>query len=123
MPAKSKRAPKRPRIQITPSPELWRLVDLVHERTGTARSAVIAELLDQVSPVLETMIHALEIVSENPRQAQRLLANFASEKIGDLMQVQLELDHTLTQKELELPAADGRTVKGKRARRRSSGTT
>jgi hypothetical protein len=124
MPAKPKKEPKRTRLQITPSPELWRLIDLVHAKTGEPRAAVVSELLDQVAPAFQTMIAALEMVQESPRQAQRLMTNYGAEKVAELMQMQVEFDHTLTQKELELDkGSDGRTVKGKRARRRSGGTT
>jgi hypothetical protein len=123
MPAKAKRDPKRTRLQVTPSPELWRLIDLVHERTGTPRSAVVSELLDSIAPAFQTMIDALEMVQEAPRQAQQLMQNFGAEKVGELMQVTLDLDSAITQKELQL-ATDARTVKGKREKgRRARGPT
>jgi len=107
-------ATKRKRLQVTLSDEVWALVDEVHALTGTPKSAVISEILDQVSPVFQNTIHALRIVQEQPREAQRLIQNFANEAIGKVAQASLELDQ----------AIDGRTVKGKRARRsRAHGAT
>jgi hypothetical protein len=111
MPAKTKPNPKRPRLQLTPSPELWRLIDLVHEKTGQSRASVVAELLDEVAPAFQTMINALELAQSAPRQAQQLMNNFSAQAVSQLMQQQLDLD----------AAIDARTVKGKRARRGKRG--
>ena len=99
---------KQKRLQITLSPEVRALVDEVHELTGTPRSAIISEMLDEIAPVFQNTIHALRIVKEQPREAQRLIQNFANEAIGKVTQAALDLDS----------AMDARTVKGKRARRR-----
>lgn len=103
-------AVKRKRILVTPSDEVWALIEEVHELTGTPKAAVISEILDEVAPVFQNTIHALRIVKEQPREAQRLVQNFANEAIGKATQAALDLDAAL----------DGRTVKGKRARRRKS---
>ena len=101
-------AAKQKRLQVTLSPEVRALVEELHQLTGTPRAAIVAELLDEIAPVFQTTIHALRIVSEQPREAQRLIQNFSNEAIGKLAQATLDLDS----------AIDGRTVKGKRARRR-----
>jgi len=107
-------ATKRKRLNVTLSDEVWALVNEVHALTGTPKAAVISEILDQVSPVFQNTIHALRIVQEQPREAQRLIQNYANEAIGTLAQASLDLDK----------AIDGRTLKGKRARRaRSHGAT
>lgn len=101
-------ATKRKRLLITPSDEAWALIEEVHQLTGQAKAAIVAEILDQVAPVFQTTIQALRVVQEQPREAQRLIQNFANEAIGNVAQASLDLD----------AAIDGRTVKGKRARRR-----
>ena len=101
-------ATKRKRLNVTLSDEVWALVNEVHALTGTPKSAVISEILDEVAPVFQNTIHALRIVKEQPREAQRLIQNFANEAIGKATQASLDLD----------AAIDARTVKGKRARRR-----
>jgi len=99
---------KRRRIQVTPSDEVWALVDEVHALTGTPKAAILAEILDEVAPVFSNQIQALRMLQESPREAQRLMQNFANESVGRLAQASLDLDN----------AIDGRTVKGKRARRK-----
>lgn len=102
---------KRKRLNVTLSDEVWALVDEVHELTGTPKSAVISEILDEVAPVFQTQIQALRVLKESPRQAQQLLQNFANESMSRLAQQSLELD----------AAIDHRTLKGARARRRRDG--
>lgn len=106
-------AAKQKRLQVTLSPEVRALVEEVHQLTGTPRAAIVSEILDEVAPVFQNTIHALRIVKEQPREAQRLIQNFVNEAIGKAAQAALDLD----------AAMDGRTVKGKRARRRRDGTT
>lgn len=102
---------KRRRIHVTPSDEVWALIDEVHDLVGTPKAAILAEILDEVAPVFATQIHALRVLKESPREAQRLIQNFANEAVGKLVQTNLDLDAAL----------DGRTVKGKRARRKGEG--
>lgn len=103
---KAKTMPKRSRLQITPSPELWALLDTVSELTGESRAALVSQMLDEISPAFQTMVEALKLVKSAPREAQQLMQNFGANSVGQLMQAQLDLD----------AAIDGRTVKGKRAR-------
>jgi hypothetical protein len=99
--------PKRMRINITPSPEVWALVNTVHDLTGEAKAAIISGILDEIAPAFQTTIQALHLAKSAPREAQQLMSNFGARAVGELMQAQLELDE----------AIDGRTVKGKRKRR------
>ena len=103
---------KRKRLNVTLSDEVWALVNEVHALTGNPKSAVISEILDEVAPVFANQIQALRLLKDQPREAQRLIQNFANESIGKVVQVQLDLD----------AAIDARTVKGKRAGRRRNGT-
>lgn len=103
-------ASKRRRLLLTPSDEVWALIDEVHKLTGTPRAAIVAEILDEVAPAFQTQIHALRMVAERPLEAQRLINNFAAQSVGKLAQAQLDLDS----------AIDARTVKGKRARKKGA---
>lgn len=103
----------RRRINLTPSDTVWQLVDEVHELTGTPKAAIISEILDEVVPVFLTQIQALRILQERPQEAKRLIQNFANESIGKLAHQQLLLDE----------AFDGRTVAGKKAKRRGKNET
>lgn len=101
-------AGKRKRLLITPSDEVWALIDEVHKYTGTAKAAIVAEILDEIAPVFQTQIQALRVLQESPQEAQRLMQNFANESVGKLAQASLDLDKAV---------ADARTVKGKRAKK------
>lgn len=105
--------PKRKRINITPSDEVWALVDEVHALTGTPKASILAEILDEVAPVFTNQIQALRMLQEQPREAQRLMQNFANQSVGKLAQASLDLD----------TAIDARTVKGARKRRAAGGHT
>lgn len=98
---------KNRRLQITLTPEAWALVNEVHDRTGRAKSGIISEVLDWVLPVLQNQLDALRLASEQPQEAQRIVARQANELIGMMAQSQLDLD----------AAIDGRTVKGKRTKK------
>lgn len=100
MPAKSKR------LQVTLTPEVWRLVDEIHELTGAAKSGIISEMLSEVAPVFMNQIQALRVLKESPQEAARLVQNFSNESISKLAQANLELDAVI----------DGRTVKGRAKR-------
>jgi hypothetical protein len=95
---------------VTPSDQVWALVDEVHELTGTPKAAILAEILDEVAPVFANQIQALRMLQDSPREAQRLIQNFANESVAKLAQSSLDLDSAL----------DGRTVQGKRARRKGA---
>jgi hypothetical protein len=101
----------RKRINVTPSDEVWVLINEVNALTGTPKASIISEMLDAIAPVFQNTIQALRVVNDQPREAQRLIQNFANESIGRVAQQQLELD----------AAIDARTVKGARAKRRAGG--
>jgi hypothetical protein len=100
----------RRRIQVTPSDQVWALIDEVHGLTGTPKAAIVAEILDEIAPVFLNQIHALRMLQDTPREAQRLMQNFANESVAKLAQSSLDLD----------AAFNGRTVMGKRARRKGA---
>jgi len=99
---------KRKRLNVTLSDAVWALVDEVNALTGTSKSAIISEILDEVAPVFQTQIQALRVLKDSPREAQRLMQNFSNESIARLAQTNLDLDL----------AIDARTVQGQRAKRR-----
>lgn len=96
----------RRRIQLTPSDEVMALIDEIHTLTGTPKAAILCEILDEVAPVFQSQLQALRMLQDRPREAQRIIQNFANEAVGKLAQANLDLDKAL----------DPRTVKGKRAK-------
>ena len=106
-----------PRVQVTLSPEGMALLERYSVATGEPKATLLGELLEESLPALEAMVKAIEIVREQPREAQRLMTNFGAEAVQMLMQQQLEFD-------AKVSGIDGRTVKGKRAKKgRARGPT
>jgi uncharacterized protein (DUF1778 family) len=104
-------APNRnPRVYVTFSPETYALLAEASALTGTPKSALVSELMDAALPAVKATLEALRVVNEQPREAQRLMSNFAAKASMDVAQQQLELD----------AAIDARTMKGKRAKREAS---
>lgn len=115
-----------PRIVFTPSQEAMTLINEVAVLTKQTRSGVVSELVDEILPALNTMIQALRIAKEQPREAQRLMNNLAHRAVGEMTHQQLEFDSVLTgmeaQKALPLETTDGRTMKARRERARRGRT-
>lgn len=102
---------RNPRVAVTLTPEGMKVLDELAELLQQPKAAVVAELIDEALPALQTAIQALRIAAEQPREAQRLIGQYAAKATRELSQQQLDLD----------AAIDARTVKGKRARRRRDG--
>lgn len=99
---------KRPRIQVTTTPEVIAALKALNGLTGKSKSLIVAELLESCLPALQMSIKALEVVKEQPREAERLMAAYTAQSIHDVTQEQLEFSQLL----------DGRTMKGKIAGRK-----
>ncbi len=106
MPRNTKRVP---RLQVTLGAEERELLAIIADSQKQSQSSIVAELVEMSLPALRVMVDALKVFKEQPREAQRLLQNYGNEAVQQLAQGALELDASIT--------ADGRTVKGKRARR------
>ena len=110
MTAKKKDQSKR--VAVTLSPEGLAMINELSALTGQPKSALLSEMVDTALPAFQTTVQALRVIQEQPREAQRLLANFTAGALRDVSQAQLDLD----------TAIDARTVKGKRGRRRATPT-
>ena len=106
-----------PRVQVTLTPEGMALLDRFAKATGQAKATLLGELIEEALPALEATVKAIELVREQPREAQRLMTNFGAKAVGQLTQAQLELDDLVTK------SIDGRTVKGRRVKGRARGPT
>lgn len=82
----------RPRMHVTPSETVYRLLQELSALTGDAPATVVRELLDEAVPALETAVAALQELKRRPEQAQAAMARLANTAIRDLTQAQLDLD-------------------------------
>ena len=69
------------------------------------------ELFDIALPSFAVTIEALRTIRDQPREAQRLVQNFAAESMMKVSQAQLDLDHSITERE-----KDGRRKRRGRAK-------
>jgi predicted DNA-binding protein len=67
-----------PRVQVTLSPEGMVLLERLAKATGEPKATLLGELIEEAMPALEATVKAIEMVREQPREAQRLLANFGA---------------------------------------------
>jgi predicted DNA-binding protein len=101
------------RVAVTLSPEAMNALEELSEVNPQPKATVISELVDAALPAIQALTKALTVASEQPAEAKRLMVEHGTAAISELRQQQLALDQ----------AIDGRTVKGKRARRRANATT
>lgn len=113
-PGRPKGNPRR-RVHVTLSMEAWAMVEEISGLTGTPKAQILAEIFDQTLPAFVNTIQALRVAKEQPREAQRLVQNFAAESMMQLHQQQLEFDRAVTAAEAK---NKGKPVKkgGRRAR-------
>lgn len=102
---------KNTRVAVTLTPESLALLTEISEVMKQSKSALVAELVDAALPAIQTTLAALKIVKEQPREAQRLMANYAAKATMELAQEQLDFDAQV----------DARTVKGRALKRRAGG--
>ena len=61
----------KPRVQVTLEPETHRVIERLAELQGRTRGAVIADLLESVSPSLTRTVALLEAAAEAPEQVKK----------------------------------------------------
>lgn len=80
------------------------MVEEIAELTGTPKATILSEIFDSTLPAFANTLHALRVAKETPREAQRLVQNFAAESVMKLQQSQLEMDDLITRSEAEKKA-------------------
>jgi hypothetical protein len=102
---------KNPRISFVPSDQVAALVARIADVSGQSRASICAEILNDVAPVMQEQLGALEKLRDVPEKAREHLENLAAASRQDI-------DQAL----LELPAVDHRRKHHKDRDRRVSGT-
>lgn len=111
------KGPERRRVQVTLSMESWHMVEEIARLTDTPKAAILSEIFDATLPSFLSTIQALRVAKEQPREAQRLVQNFAAQSVMQLQQTQLDLDSAITAEEAK---NKGKTKKGRAARARAT---
>ncbi len=91
----------RRRVQVTLSHESWALVEEIAELTRTPKASILAEIFDVTLPSFASTMAALRLAQEQPREALRLVQNFASKSVMELQQQNLELNAELSAQEVK----------------------
>jgi predicted DNA-binding protein len=95
----------RPRMQVTPSETVYRLLKELSDITGDPPATLVRQLLDEAVPALELAIEAIRDVKRRPEHVQAAMARFADTAIRDLSQARLDLDSALNQRPGRKPQA------------------
>lgn len=74
---------RKPRIALTVPDDLHDILDHLSDLTGTPKTKLILEILEQSKPVFQHMISALEQIKESKENAPQALKNFAQTMILD----------------------------------------
>lgn len=93
------KGPERRRVQVTLSGEAWTMVEKIADLTGQPKAQILAETFEATLPAFLQTLEALKIVKQQPREAQRLMQNFAAGAVMEVSQQQLSLDSELTKRE------------------------
>ena len=74
---------QKPRIAITVPDEINQTLDRLHELTGTPKSKLIVEMLEQYVPVLEQAVDTLEKIKSDKENGKEIAKNFAQNMLFD----------------------------------------
>lgn len=74
---------RKPRIALTVPDDLHDMLDRLSDLTGTPKTKLILEILEESKPVFQQMITALEQIKESKENAPQALKNFAQTLLID----------------------------------------
>jgi predicted DNA-binding protein len=75
---------QKPRIALTVPDDVNDLLERVSELTGTPKSKLIVEMLEQYSPILEQVLSALEQIKADKEKGPEIAKKFANEMLLDV---------------------------------------
>ncbi len=74
---------RKPRIALTVPDEINATLDRLSELTGTVKTKLIIEMLEEYLPVLDRMVLALEGIQKDKENAKEIAKKFAYEMMTD----------------------------------------
>ena len=74
---------QRPRIALTVPPDLDDILSRLNELTGTPKTKLIIEMLEQYAPVLEKVVDMLEQIKADKENGKEIAKKFAQDVIFD----------------------------------------
>lgn len=82
---------KRVRFHVTPSDVVIQAVESIHQITGRARAAIIADMLDATAPVFQEQVALLRRIAESPETAAEHVRQLGIQGINTISQQLLDL--------------------------------
>ena len=74
---------QKPRIAITVPDEINQTLDRLYELTGTPKSKLIVEMLEQYVPVLDQVVDTLEKIKSDKENGKEIAKKFAQDMLFD----------------------------------------
>lgn len=74
---------RKPRIALTVPDEINETLDRLYELTGTPKSKLIVEMLEQYVPILEQVVDTLEKIKADKENGKEIAKNFAQDMLFD----------------------------------------
>jgi hypothetical protein len=77
---------KNKRIAFVPSDEVLRLVTKVSELSGQSKASIVAEMMDEVSPVFMNQIETMQALMAAPDKAREYVEDYAERVTAEIAQ-------------------------------------
>ena len=74
---------QKPRIALTVPDEINQTLDRLYELTGTPKSKLIVEMLEQYVPVLDQVVDTLEKIKSDKENGKEIAKKFAQDMLFD----------------------------------------
>ncbi|MCW8554965.1 hypothetical protein OQH30_18315, partial [Acinetobacter baumannii] len=72
---------QKPRIALTVPDEINQTLDRLYELTGTPKSKLIVEMLEQYVPILEQVVDTLEKIKSDKENGKEIAKKFAQDML------------------------------------------
>lgn len=102
------------RLLVTPSAEVFAILDEIHRLTGQGRATVVREVLDNVMPILASHLDAVRYVHEGRfAEAQAAVAEMVATNVNKATQAQLDLAEAVKSAKTPKKPRKGRSQEGR----------
>lgn len=84
------RKTKNPRISFVPSDEVLRLVSDLAGVSGQSMASIVAELMNDLAPVLSQQLEAFRAIASRPEEARSHIEALAAQSVAQINQLAME---------------------------------
>lgn len=82
---------KRPRINVTITPELHQALVEFRRASGMSSASLISQLLSETVPVINAMTEAYKVAKKSPQQAAQVMRDLVTNTHVQVAQMQLDM--------------------------------